>query len=229
MLIAGLDSCNDREGNGKTGGKVMNKPTGGTIGLLDVGTGMLLLGAGGQNSVVSQVVSANGGLIPIYRDLMVFGLALIGCAALNHFWHPVTSEKTVPFEMEKPNTQIAVNICAGLLIAFFFLPWAHAFGFAGSGYQLAKIGLEGSWALLVPVLAIIVLLNAALNRPTAWAAIIAGFSPFLILLYGLAKIGKVVFQFLDIGALLTLGTGLVLIICAQNFLGLKTVKSAEVG
>lgn len=193
-----------------------------TIGLLDTGVAMFLVGAFASSSLVSQLAAASGrGLDPMMRDLMIFGLIFGATSAMNHLWPnalPSLSESASPV-LEVAPLPMSVNVCAGAMIVFFFLPWTQVFGAGASGYDLAKLGSVGTWALLMPVFAGIVLLNWFLGSANVFIATLTGAVPLFGLLYGLAKTDGKIFQIFGIGAYLTIVAGVAMILISQKLVG----------
>ena len=113
----------------------------------------------------------------------------------------------------------SVNICAAALVLCFFLPWAQLLGQTVSGYELAKLGSAGTWALFIPLTGAMVLLNYLLGSPNRGMAIAAGAVPLIGLLYGLSKTDGQIFKVFAFGAYLEIIAGICLILAAQNMFG----------
>ena len=122
---------------------------------------------------------------------------------------------------DKPK-QIFMALCALGLIGCFFLPWISFLLATPSAYQLQEIpAMEIRLLWLIPVTALCLFCSILMKRGVRLAALIAGATPFLTLLYYLAKYGADLFQSLRVGAVLTLClAGLLLILCGF----LKTSK-----
>jgi len=114
-----------------------------------------------------------------------------------------------------PSKQIFMALCALGLVGCFFLPWISFLLATLSAYQLQEIpATEIRLLWLIPVTALCLLGSILMKRGVRLAALIAGVTPFLALLYYLAKYGADLFQSLKVGAVLTLClAGLLLISC----------------
>lgn len=123
----------------------------------------------------------------------------------------------------------AVAVCALLIIAGLFLPWFSLFGAGMSGYELGKLGSYGNLAYVGPVIALLTLLQgyAGDNR---LAGFFAGVGTLGSLAYVLNKAGafksrgpvdfgdilEAASHILNIGAYLTLGGAVVIILAAAS-------------
>ncbi|HBJ88117.1 MAG TPA: hypothetical protein DDZ88_30540 [Verrucomicrobiales bacterium] len=106
-----------------------------------------------------------------------------------------------------PSFIASLGICAA-----FFMPWLTVMGGLGvSGNTLGRIGNVGQAAWIVFVLAAISALTH-FARPAKPLNVVAGLAPFALLFYVASKMGSELFQILGIGAWLTLGCGLVLLV-----------------
>ncbi|WP_395746660.1 hypothetical protein [Prosthecobacter sp.] len=117
---------------------------------------------------------------------------------------PATS---LPIAQNLPSFLASVGMGAA-----FFMPWMTVMGaFGVSGSTLGNFGGQGQAAWVVLILAV---LSAIMHfvKPSKGLNVLAGVVPFFMLMYFASKIGKDLFQVLSIGAWLTLGCGLVLII-----------------
>jgi hypothetical protein len=108
-----------------------------------------------------------------------------------------------------PNA-VALLAAAAMLIGF-FLPWAQLFGFGASGYNLGQLGSYGNLAWITPIGAALVLLLNLTQTAGRPFQVLVGLTPWLGLLYGLIKLGDVLFQVLSIGAYVTLVAATLLI------------------
>ena len=121
--------------------------------------------------------------------------------------------------------RIEVLLSVGLLIAF-FLPWVKVFFFTGSGYDIG-VQLNGNvW--LIPAASIAVIAVAFYNLNTKLVSLIAGALPFAALAWGYTELKKDVFEVLSVGAYLSLGLGVALLLCGLGVIGSPSSQAQEV-
>ncbi len=124
-----------------------------------------------------------------------------------------------------PEASKEVLFSAAALLIGFFLPWFQLLGFGVSGYQLASLGSYGNYAWLVPILALLVILQS-FSADNVRLGAIAGMVPLGAIIYGLmgidSKAGnsavqgvfELAKQFFSIGAYVTIVSSLGLILAA---------------
>lgn len=89
-----------------------------------------------------------------------------------------------------PESSSLVFFSAIALFISFFLPWASIFGMSISGYEIGKLGSEGNYAWIIPILSgatIFVSLSGSKNRTLG---LICGIIPLLAILYLFIEIGQ---------------------------------------
>ncbi len=160
---------------------------------------------------------------PVTAGLVFLGLCLVISAFVysSRFKSMPNNEKSPQpsgIAQNMPTFIAALGMCGG-----FFMPWVTLGGRIGiTGSTFAKLGEEGqvSWLILI-VAAVAAITHMA--KPVKILNVLAGITPFGLLGYFVSKMGdkmgSKLLENLGIGAWLTLGCGLVLI--------LAPVKSAS--
>lgn len=142
------------------------------------------------------------------------------------------------------NLQFFKVVCAGALIAGFFMPWVSISGCSVPGYkipemaggfqQLGKI-LDGDGdphmlvyysPYIVPIFALLVMLNT-LNGESAGSralTLITGASPFVLFLYSLNEAGEKLFDILAIGSYWTLTAAAALLLTLLQSTEIRTTE-----
>jgi len=135
------------------------------------------------------------------------------------------------------------NLIAFLLIIFFFFPWVSFGGiFNVSGFQIPDIitklysffsGMSGQaptpnprlyfsyLVYLIPLSCVMILVRGANNKDARPWCVVAGLAPFAILLYSLATNGANTFRHMAVGAWLTLGGAIAMLLCVAGVLKLN--------
>lgn len=110
----------------------------------------------------------------------------------------------------------AIGICSLFQIGCFFLPWIRILSVGASGFQLQRLpGNEMKLLWFIPIAGLISLLSAITQTHVKHITQFAGIIPFLALTYFGVKIGKDLFQALEVGAWLTLLFGAALFALAR--------------
>lgn len=106
------------------------------------------------------------------------------------------------------------NVCAGLLIVTFFLPWINFFGVTVAGYQMSQLEANAAVVWLIPVLALAVIAVRVMGVHSTTLSVLTGLLPPAGLLYLAATDGTIIFDFLHVGGWLTVLAGLGLVAAA---------------
>lgn len=106
------------------------------------------------------------------------------------------------------------NICAGLLLVGFFLPWINFFGVTVAGYQMSQLDPTAAVVWLIPVLALAVIAVRVMEVNSTALSVATGLLPPAGLLYLAVSEGTVIFDLLHVGAWLTVLAGLGLVAAA---------------
>lgn len=122
-------------------------------------------------------------------------------------------EPTASHDVTLNRRYIIIGCAVGLCVCF-FLPWINLFVVAPSGLDLAK-GAGNAWLFFgLPIFAIFAFTAAVTGKGYTFPALLAGLTPFAILLYGLNQTGSGIFQSLAVGAWISLGLGIALFLAA---------------
>lgn len=111
------------------------------------------------------------------------------------------------------------NICAAVLLAAFFMPWAEVsffFSISISGYNLGKVlGSYGNLVWGIPIGSILILMmNSGYNDADSlvrFIGFVTGALPIVAFLYAFADLGSTLIEYLAIGAWATLIAGTIMI------------------
>jgi hypothetical protein len=108
--------------------------------------------------------------------------------------------------------EIFLAICLGLC---FFLPWMNILGVGVSGFQIQKLGHDGLALWLIPITSVIAILAGCIQKSQKDAAMLAGITPFGIIIYFCIQAGndyQAIINLLGGGAWAALVIGFLMII-----------------
>ena len=185
--------------------------------MIEAGLVMFLVGALSDSSLLGQLSAAAGSSDPTSRDLRWLGVLTMVISVIVNFLEP-----RVPLEdLASPATfdgpvATQVNVCAALLIGCFFLPWAQVMGLSASGFELMKLGSIAVFSALIPVTALLILVNNLMGFYNRILITVVGTLPFLALAIGLAKTEGQGFRVLSFGAYFVLIVAAAMILLANN-------------
>lgn len=196
--------------------------------VLEGGLVMFLIGALGDSSMLGQLGAAAGQSDSTSRDLRWMGALTMAAGVVVNFLQPhhALADFDSSSAFDSP-TATQINICALLLIGSFFLPWAQVLGVSASGYELMKLGSSAVFAALVPITALLVLINNLIGYRNRILITLAGAIPFLALAVGLAKSDGQGFRVLSFGAYFILIISAVMILIANSLVQLAQSKIQE--
>lgn len=106
------------------------------------------------------------------------------------------------------------NICAGLLIVTFFLPWISVLGASVAGYQFHELGDGGALAWVIPLAALGLIATRVSGVRSTALSVIVGLLPLVWFLLLLGEEGSALLNNLQIGAWLSVLAGLALVAAA---------------
>jgi hypothetical protein len=109
-----------------------------------------------------------------------------------------------------------INLCAIGLGVSFFLPWAHIFLSAPSGFDLQKMGDEQRLLWLIPIFSAITVFAGVTKRSQTIAAQIAGALPFCAAAFWYYKFRNDLFQIIAYGGYLSLIFGAALFVLPRK-------------
>jgi len=115
-------------------------------------------------------------------------------------------------------TKLEMACAAGIIIFFFFLPWAQFMGMSASGYNLGEFGSYANLVWLIPGFSVLLIYLGVAGKNLKLIGVITGLLPFLGFLYALTELGGDIFHVLGIGAYLTMLSALILILASLGVL-----------
>lgn len=138
---------------------------------------------------------------------------------------PVQVQNEVSYNI--PTTQASPALSVSLLEIFlaiglgfcFFLPWIKILGVGVSGFQIQKLGQDGLIFWLIPVMSSIAVLAGMIGKSQKDAAMLAGITPFGIVIYFCIQAGNNYQQIIDAlgaGAWVALVIGFLMIVLSFN-------------